>query len=357
MRLGRQRHLGVDELESTLHRNRVERKTLQALWSACEAARPTLIRYLERKAQLLGKERLDWWDLTAPLANGESSIGWDKATHDVIESFGRFAPQMATFAQLAVDQRWIEAERRPGKRQGGYCTRLPLRQESRVFMTFGDTLRSTMTLAHELGHAYHNALLFELPPSRRHVTSATAETASTFAEALYRDHAFKAADSDALRLAMLDQELMAGVGLLMNINARFAFERQLYALRARGPFDPAQLTEVMVACQREAYGDALGSWSPMFWASKLHFYISHFGFYNWPYTFGYLFSTAVYTRALAEGEAFIPRYHELLQRTGYETAETVGYAILDEDLTDVTFWQRATSPLLTRVHEFLDATA
>ncbi|MBW2254247.1 MAG: M3 family oligoendopeptidase [Deltaproteobacteria bacterium] len=337
--------LGIDALASSLHRNRVSQAVVDAVLAACDAARPSLVRYLERKAQLLGKERLDWYDLYAPLPGAaEISTSWVEAQELVAAGLARFHPELRDFAVHALRNRWVEAEPRTAKQPGAFCSAFPTHRQSRVFMTWADTLDATLTLAHELGHAYHNQILFDLPHPRQRVTSALAETASTFAEAVVRDAAVANAPSDDARLFMIEQQLQAGTTFLMNIPARFRFERQLYRLRRKGAFDPDELTEVMVACQQESYGHALNSWSPMFWASKLHFYISHFGFYNWPYTFGYLFSSAVYARAMGEGPSFLPDYQELLRRTGYEYTEVLGEAVLGEDLTDVAFWQTPDTP-------------
>lgn len=349
--------LGIDELEPSLVSNRVSRGLLEALWTAADTARPALKRYLARKATLLGKERLDWSDLYAPLpVPDQAPIRWEQAQGMVVESFGEVNPELGDFARHALAWRWVEAETRDGKRQGAFCTPFPVSEQSRVFLTWADTVDATLTLAHELGHAYHNVVLFEAPRARRFLTRALAETASTFAETVLRDAALRHAESDALRLFVLDQQLQVGVVFLMNIRARFEFERRLFALRREGQFDPDVLSEAIVACEKAAYGDVLGSYDPLFWASKLHFYISHFGFYNWPYTFGYLFSGAVYSRAMQEGPSFWPTYRELLRRTGYEDTAVIGREVLGEDLADPAFWQRAISPLLADVEQFLAAT-
>jgi len=348
---------GIDEIEPSLVGNRISRETLEALDAAREEAGPILAAYLARKAKLLAKERLDWWDQMAPYPGGkEAEISWAETCDLIRESFAGFRSDLAALAEKAIRDRWIDAEPRDEKRQGAFCADFPRSRESRILMTFSGTLRSALTLAHELGHAYHNEILFRLPSARRRLTSALAETASTFGEAVVRDRALARADSDATRIRLLDQQLQAGVAYLMNIPARFRFERSLYEMRRRGAFDADALSARMVECQRQAYGDALASWNPLFWASKLHFYISHFGFYNWPYMFGYLFSSAVYARAREEGAAFAPKYDALLALTGYADTESIGCEIFGEDLSDPGFWRRAVRPLIAAGEAFLDAT-
>ncbi len=342
---------GVDELADTLARNRLTRGTLDAMMEASASAQPLLKRYFEAKASLLGVDQMGWEDIAAPLPAPDSQQDWPQAEAFVLEHFHSYNPELADFAKKAFDERWIEAEDRSGKRQGGWCANLPGQGESRIFMTHGGTFRSTVTLAHELGHAYHNWVTRDLPLSRRQITSTLAETASVFAESLVRDAALEAASSRQARLAMLDARLSAGASFLMNLPARYAFERALYPLRRKGPFDPAKLSELMERCQREAYGEALSSWFPEFWAAKLHFYISHFAFYNYPYTFGYLFAQLVYRQVRASGDH--SAYVELLRRTGWDDSEPLAREALGLDLEEASTWRIGVKGLEDDLDAFL----
>ncbi|MEQ1503176.1 MAG: M3 family metallopeptidase [Myxococcota bacterium] len=359
----RQQHndrLGVDELAETCHRNRIDRATLDAMWAAADAARPALVRYLDHKAKRLGKPRLDWWDVDAPL-NLSSSTGaplsFAAAAAEVADAFDGFHPELGRFARDAVDHRWIDAFPRDGRRSGGYCTGFPLARQSRIFMTFTGTIDNAVVLAHELGHAYHNHVLDGVPSSRANLTSALAETASTFGEAVFRDHLLARATDPALRTFVLDQQLQAAVAFLMDIPHRFAVERELYAVRRGGVFDPDDLSARTVAAQRRWYGDALGSWNPLFWCSKLHYYIPEFGFYNWPYAFGYLFSAAVHARAKAAGPSFLGPFRELLLRTGWQDSDVLAQEVLGADLRDPAFWVEAVRPIATWVDQLVEVTA
>ena len=340
----------------TLHRNRVSQATLDAILGACTAAQPALLRYFAAKARLFGKDRLDWWDVEAPLpAPAYSDVPWGRAEQLVTDAFDRFNPDLAEFSRRAFRERWIEAEPRAGKAAGGFCTKLPVSRQSRIFMTYAGTLDNAMTLAHELGHAYHNELLFRARTRRRHITSATAETASTFAEALVLDQLSATAPDAATVAYLLDQQLSAAVAFLMNIPARFQFERRLFALRRQGMLTANGLSAEMVACQRASYADGLASWDPTFWASKLHFYIARASFYNWPYSFGYLFSSALYQRAREEGPAFLPVVADVLVRAGWDDAEGVGRACLGVDLTQPELWLAGVRLVERRVDQFIRA--
>lgn len=337
---------GVDELADSLYRNRLERDSLEAMLEAARRAGPLLERYLGAKARALGTDRLAWQDVGAPLGK-ESAWTWGDAESFVLEHFGSWHDDLRAYAARAFEQRWIEAEDRPGKRPGGWCAQVPQHPgASRIFMTFGDNFTTTTTLAHELGHAYHNHVLRDVPmPLRRTVPSTLAETASIFAENIVRDAALAAAEDDAARLAMLDARLSSGVSFLMDIPFRYHLERALYTMRRDGHLDPDALSRRTVELQRASFRDALKSWNETFWASKLHFYISAFAFYNYPYAFGYLFSGLVYQRARAEGAAWQSRYVELLQRTSTETAEALARDYLGLDLHDPDAWYDAIAPL------------
>jgi len=339
------RRRGVDELADSLSANRMRRESLDAMLEAARRAAPLLTRYLDVKARLLGKEKLGFADLSAPVGT-LGKMSWASAEDFVKTHFDSYHGDLAALARRAFSERWIEAEDRDHKRQGGWCGKVGNPAGvSRIFMTYGETFRSTTTLAHELGHAFHNWALRDAHPARRAVTSTLAETASIFAENIVRDAALAAADDRDSRLAMLDARLSAGVSFLMNIPFRYYLERDLYVQRAGGDLDPDVLSARTVHFQRQCYSDHLASWYPHFWAEKLHFYMASRSFYNYPYTFGYLFSSLVYQRARAAGPGYHPQYMALLERTGWDRAEPLAQAMLGLDLTDPDAWYGGIEPL------------
>lgn len=349
-----------DVLKEPLEVNRMSAATLQAMWAAVESRKDRLLPYLRRKAELLGVDRLSWHDLAAPLprtGGGAPSIAYDEAAEFVIEQFARCNPEMAAFARHAFQNRWVEAEDRPGKRPGGFCTAFPVSGQSRIFTTFGGTADGVRTLAHELGHAFHHHVMRDLPLLARRYPMSLAETASTFAELVVDDAALRHATDPSERAALLEQKLQRLVSFCMNIHARFLFETAMYEARRQGPLAVQDLNRLMVEAQRRAYRDALGEYHPHFWASKLHFYITGTPFYNFPYTFGFLFSAAVYARAQDEGPRFAPRYAALLRDTGRMTVEELARRHLGADLTRPAFWEEALDRALADVDEWLRLSA
>lgn len=338
-------------LKEPLDHNRMSRETLDAMWRAIEKNKAPFVAYLGMKAKLLKLKKLSWCDLEAPLqSDQEAVISYDKGAEFIIECFSGFSPKMAAYAKKAFEKRWIEAEDRGGKRPGGFCTDIPLQKESRIFMTYSNTKESLFTLAHELGHAYHNEVIFPLPELARHFPMNLAETASTFAEMVVSDETLKREIDPAKRLSLLDSKLQRSVVFLCNIHARYLFDVAFHEERKQGALSPARLCELMEGAQKRGYCDALEEYHPYFWASKMHFHSSGAPFYNFPYTFGFLFSLGVYLRAKEDKDE--EGYVALLSDTGRMTAEDLAQKHLGVDLRREDFWQLTLDHLKEDVKEF-----
>ena len=358
-RLTKYRRLGLqDHLSAPLHFNRMQRQTLDAMWSAVDDRKDTLLGYLSSKSRLLGLDHLCWYDLQAPLPTtraDSADIDYDTACGLIIDSFGRFSPEFGEFARTTIVDRWIEAENRDGKRQGGFCTGFPAQQQSRIFMTYVGTLDSMSTLAHEIGHAYHSFVLRDQPLFLQDYPMNLAETASTFAEAVLGEERLEATEERSGKLAILDTMLSDSVGFLMNIHARFLFEDRFHVERSTGELSAERFSELMVEAQEQAYLGALGDdgWNDTFWISKLHFYISSLPFYNFPYTFGYLLSLGLYALAREGGDgAFPEQYRRFLLATGDRCTEDAVADSFGHDLQQPDFWNRSLDVVAERVARF-----
>lgn len=332
---------GVDALEDALAAAKIERTTLDAMVATAREAGPLMQRYFRAKARALGVERLAWADLGAPLGTHAGEVRYDDAQEFVTGQFAEFSPAMAEFAARAFRGRWIEVEDRPGKRGGGFCADLPVSGQSRIFMTWGNSDQSVSTLAHELGHAWHNEVLQRVPYVQRRLPMTLAETASTFAEALVREASRARASTDAERLRLLDGALSDASAFLVNIPARFELELALYEMRREGPLEVPALEARCTEIFGRWYGPGVSDVDPTFWCSKLHFFISGISFYNFPYLFGYLFSSLVYEHFRPLGPAGAPAYDALLARTGDAWAEPIAREALGVDLGDPATWRAA----------------
>lgn len=346
----------ADFLEPALFEAGITRRTLDAMLGAVRERRELPRRYLRRKAGALGVARVGFQDLEAPLplAAGER-LSFEDARGQVLAAFASRYPALEALAARAFDERWIDWSLRAGKRPGGFCSTSPVLGQSRVFVNYGGTTGDVSTLAHELGHAFHGSLLRGERSFARRYPMTLAETASTFAEQLLNDAALEAPGAErATRLDVLDRRLRDGAAFLLNLPMRFAFECRVYEERGAGELSATRLCELMSDAQREWYGDALDpeALDPWFWASKLHFYIAGTTFYNFPYTFGFLFSLGLFARAKQEGPAFLPRYEELLRKAGSETATGVARRYLGVDLEEPAFWHASIDAVETDLARF-----
>lgn len=360
-RLTKYKRLKVqDHLDQPLRLNRMTRGTLDTMWRTITDRKKMLLPYLERKAKLIGVEKLAWYDQAAPLPPGvagtEAELTYEQACELVIKTFSEFSPDFGDFARMALETGWSEAENRPGKKQGAFCTGIPTRKQTRIFMTFTGTADSMSTLAHELGHAYHSYVLRNEPLLLQDYPMNLAETASTFAEAVLNEQRLVEAKSRGARLALLDNLLGDSVAFLMNIHARFLFEDRFHKERPSGEVTVARFNELMLEAQKEAYLGAFADdgWYPGFWVSKLHFYIGGWPFYNFPYTFGYLLSQGLYAVAAGGAKDFPAKYREFLIATGNLQAEDALKSTLGYDLTQPEFWNRSLDVIEARVKTFCD---
>ena len=352
----RSRRAEVHYLDAPVHMNRIERRTLETLLDVARNAQPLS----QRAAALMGrayrKDGIGPWDLRAPAPEIESSTGgrieFEDAVDIIASAYGEVDDSMERFVRMMVEKRWVEGTIGPRKTPGAYCTGFAKSRTPRVYMTYTGGQSDVITLAHELGHALHSWVMRDLPESQRSYGMSLAETASTFGETLVRDALLARSASLQQRLDIIWEEMSAFTAFLLNIPARFEFERRFYDARRERPLRPQELKDLMSEAWRYWYGDALQEPDPMFWASKLHFYISGLSFYNFPYLFGYLFSLGVYARRDDFGDDFYPRYVELLRDTGRMTAEDLALKHLNVDIREPAFWQDTIDSLAPRVDAF-----
>jgi len=346
----------VHFLDAPAHMNRITRPTLNSLLEAAEQFRPLAQRAAKLQASCYGKAALGPWDNRAPApvldAADDAPIPFDTAIEIIADAYGQVDPSLGAFVHMMVDKGWIEGTVGGSKRPGAYCTNFRKSRTPRVYMTYSGGASDVITLAHELGHAYHGWVMRELPDSQLSYGMSLAETASTFGETLVRDAMLRRADSLQTRLNVAWEDVSALVAFVLNIPTRFEFERRFYEARAERPLQPQELKALMSEAWAHWYGDAISEPDPMFWASKLHFYIAELSFYNFPYLFGYLFSLGVYGSRERFGGEFFGRYQALLKDTGRMPAEALAREHLDADLTRPEFWCETLAKLAPRVDEF-----
>jgi oligoendopeptidase F len=346
-RLTLNRHRGVNHfMDIALFQSALSRKTLDSMFEALLTHLEIPRRILQLKAKTMGRPSVAWFDLGAPLAlPNREKPSWERANVWVKQSFQRAYPALGQFfEQQILAKNWVDWEPRGGKRPGAFCSSSMLNRESRIFMTYNESLGDVLTLAHESGHAFHGYLMRDVRPYARSYPMTLAETASTFGEQVLMNGLLEdPAISDSQKAMILDIDVGHGAVYLLDIPVRYEFEKAFYEERLHGELKVSRLKDLMVETQRRVLGRALeeGGEDPYFWASKLHFYITGVTFYNFPYTFGYLLSRALYAMFKKDGRAFLPSYEELLRRAGSDTAENVVKQTIGKDLESPDFWADA----------------
>ncbi len=324
-----------DDLEPSLLKNRITRKALQAMLTAVEEALPLFRRYFALKAKALGKEALDWWDLFAPIGRGRR---WtlEEAYRFIPEKLAAFSPQAAKIARMAFEEAWMDLLPRLGKVGGAYC--MPRGEgKSLILANYEESFEALSTLAHELGHAYHNWALAQVPPSLRHVPMTLAETASIMNETLVVEAALKEASPEEA-LEILDTYLQGAAQVVVDIYSRYLFETWVFQARKERELSPREFKELMLQAQDQAYGEAVRTRHPYMWAVKPHYYGSDY--YNYPYTFGLLFGLGIYQALKERGEEGLKAYEALLAESGMHPAKALA-GRFGLDLEDPGFFRKA----------------
>lgn len=343
-------------LKEPLAANRMQESTLNAMWEAVNNGIAPFTKFLHKKASLLGLKTLTWYDIETPITNSHKTISYTEASELIVQQFRKYSPRMANFSKKALEDRWVEAEDRAHKSAGGFCIGFPIKKESRIFMTFSGTQSNVATLAHELGHAYHNEIIFAHPYFAQNIKMNVAETASTMAEMIVCDAALEQATTKEEKITLLDDKLSRSIAFFMNIQARFIFEKAFYEERKQGYVLPEKLCSLMEEAQKKAFNNTLEEWHPHFWASKIHFYFTDVPFYNFPYTFGYLFSLGIYTLLKEDIASFEKRYDAILYDTPLMTSEDLAKKHFDMDLTKKTFWEMAMKEATKSAEMFFEMT-
>ena len=325
-------------LERTVKHNDMQMETLTAMLEAMDEYAPKFWQYLKAKAKALGhKNGLPWYDLFAPMGASSTKFTAEDARNYLVNLFAEFDGELSRMVARAFDEAWIDFYPRDGKSGGAFCADVNHLKESRILTNFDGMFGDVVTLAHELGHAFHNQCIFDHRPLNQGYSMPLAETASTFNECVVMASAIaKAADKEE-KIALIENQLQDATQIICDIYSRFRFEKMVFDNRQEMFMNADTLCEFMQTAQKQSYGDGLDPecLHPYMWICKSHYYGPTF--YNFPYAFGGLFARGLYAQYEAEGASFVPKYKNLLNTTTVATAEDVA-KVAGIDLTSKDFW-------------------
>ncbi len=344
-------------LAHTLEASRMSRKTLDALLEAIREYLPNFRKYLRHKAALLGHENgLPFYDLFAPVGNSSRTFTVEESKDYLIENFKTFSADLAEMTEEFFDKHYIDFYPRKGKVGGAFCANLPMIKQSRVLTNFTGSLSDVVTLAHELGHAYHGLHIENHRPLNQDYSMPVAETASTFNENIIMNTAIKEA-SDEEKIALIESQLQDTTQIIVDIYSRYLFESAVFENREQSFMFSKDLEEMMLSAQKEAYGDGLDQsyLHPYMWACKPHYYSTGLSFYNFPYAFGGLFSKGLYAIYQEQPEGFVEKYQELLRATTVSSVEDTA-KVLGVDVSTPEFWKKALAEVAESIEAFIALT-
>jgi pepF/M3 family oligoendopeptidase len=343
-------------LDQALFDANIDRETLDAMMTAARESFPDFRRYLHAKARTLGLPVLAWYDLLAPVGGSGRAWSFEASEQFIVEQFGSYSQRLSDYAARAFRERWIDAEPRPGKRDGAFCMLLRA-DESRVFANFKPTYDGMSTLAHELGHGYHNLNLAQRTMLQHNTPMTLAETASIFCETIVREAALQHANPQE-RIEILEASLVGSCQVVVDITSRFLFEQGVFEKRRSRELSVEELNEMMLQAQRDTYGDGLDATQlhPYMWAMKPHYYDTGTSFYNFPYMFGLLFGLGLYSRYRQDPDGFRQQYDDLLSSTGLADAATLA-ARFGIDTRTPDFWRASLDNIRREVEQFEEAVA
>ena len=341
-------------LKRTLIEARMDEETLNSMMSAIKESLKDFQRYFKKKAQLLGYEdKLPYYDLMAPIGKVDKEYTYEEARDFIVKHFYSFSDVMGKMGEEAFEG-WIDSEPREGKRGGGGCLNLHAIKQSRIVCSYDDSFENVCMLAHELGHAYHGLVLGEEKLINTRYPMPLAETASIFSENIVRNAAIKEASCEEA-LHILATELLNCASTIVDIYARFLFEKEVFQRRKHGDLSVEEIKEIMLWAEKEAYGEAIdeNTLDPYAWIHKPHYYFPDRNFYNFPYSFGLLFAKGLYSQYLKDGDAFIEKYNQILSLTGKADVYDVGN-FAGIDVHDVNFWRSSLDIIRKDIEKFCE---
>lgn len=346
-----------DAIHASLDAARMDRKTFNAMMTAIQDSFPVFRKYFRAKAKKLGKDKLAWWDIFAPMGKTDKVYSFEEARDFIVENFEKFSPDLATFTRRAFDNRWIDAEQREGKRGGAFCMSVQGVKESRILANFDGSFDQVSTLAHELGHAYHNECAYRAnkTPLQQLTPMTLAETASTMCETIITEAVLASTQDPQEELAVLEAQIGGAAQVTVDIYSRYLFEKEVFERREKSELSADELNDIMERAQRTTYGDGLDEryLQKFMWTWKPHYYYPSLSFYNYPYAFGLLFATGLYAIYRQRGAAFVKDYENLLASTGEDTAARLAKRF-GIDITRRKFWDDSLAIIGERIDRYVE---
>ncbi|WP_093291239.1 M3 family metallopeptidase [Thermoactinomyces sp. DSM 45892] len=344
-----------DVLDESLELSGLSRYTLDTMWETIDSLLPKLTHYLNLKATEYGQEKISWHQLKTQ-SHVSTQIPFSRAIEQVIQTSNQIDPAMGNFMHQAAMNGWIDAVPSKNKPLGGFCAPFISDGESRISLSYDESIESGRILAHELGHAWHYRQLessSSLVLLEDQFSMTIAETSSIFFQLLFVDGMIQNSKDPKEKKSLLSWKIQDSLTYVMGIRAAYLFETQLYEKRSSGPLNARELEDMFLEAQRKAYGDQLSEYQPFEWIKAIQFYRAYVPFYNYPYTFGYLFSLGLVEVAKQDGEQFAQNFNQFLRETGKKSVEDLALQHFGLNLSQPDFWYQSIQRIVDDIGEYI----
>lgn len=354
LRLNENKIKKASYLDESLQLNGISKQTLNAMWGMVDSNLEDLSKYLKIKASEIGEESLSWHELMTSSEEISRQIKFSEAINGINKSLEDIDRNIPLFVNGTITKGWIDAEIRNTKPTGGFCAPFIPEGESRISLSYDNSVDSARRLAHELGHAWHFYQMEDIPSlrfSEDNFEMTMAETCSIFFETAFIDHLIKDTKGISTKKAILGSKIERSLNYLMSIRGAYLFEKRFYESRKKGPLDGNQIEKLSQQCQEIAYGNSLNEYEPFVWIKYGQFYQAETPFYNYPYSFGFLLSIGLLEFAKGD-KLFHQKFQGFLSETGVLPLEQLIKKHFNIVLSQPEFWQQSIERLLADIEQY-----
>lgn len=340
-------------LHKVLSRSRMDFQTLNAMSMAIEESMDVFQKYFKKKAELLGhKGALPFYDIYAPMGGKSVDISYPHSRDIIVSCFTSLDKDLGAFAEKVFDEGWIDWEPRDDKGGYGLCIDIFGISQSRIQTNFSGSIKDTVILAHEIGHAYHAHLMRDESILNTEYPTSIAETCSIFCETIITKTLTEILLPEE-SLCLLEKSISDSAYYLVDFYGRFSFEKKLYEMRAETIPSLDEVNALMLDSMKHVYGDSVDGDTihPYMWLSKIGYFIPDNEFLNFPYSFGVLLAKGLYTMYEESPESFIHKLHSFLSNSGKMDIHDC-LQLLGVDSHSKDFWSQCMKQIQSEIEAF-----
>lgn len=341
-------------LEKVLINSRMDFETLSIMMSAIKESLPLFHKFYKKKAEILGhNSKLPFYDIYAPVTKGNAKVSYKEAEELIVSSFYNFSEKLSCFSKKTFENKWIDAEPRKGKGNFGLELDVFPIQESRILTNFNGRYNDVSVLAHEIGHGYHGTNIYNQTMLNTEIPVPIAETASILCETILNNELMKKLPQHEA-IAILESSISTDLYFIVDFYGRYLFENELFQKRKSGALSVDELNELMINCMKKAYGDSVEAESihPFMWMNKAGYFMAGNEFLNFPYSFGVIFSKALYAQYIKDGQVFSKVYDKFLSQTSTNNIADLAKTI-SIDVNSIDFWRSSLKIIERDVEKFI----